>query len=431
MSVAIEVLSAPQIENLPDRLVIEPGSKAIIGRNADCDLCLPCPDKTVSRKHAEIVSRDSHFLLIDHSANGVFVKESGTAIGATEPYCIKGGEVLEIGPFTVSIIRLDQGRSDKTIDPSRTQGVSSSGNLDTQSSDATHQEPVVLHDVIPFSRPLLPEVEEISLEQPQSDLSGDVRKVKNDFGDIDDQFTPPSLTIPVDWDLDPEPVTDRDESQPPKASVVKFASRNTKLVESLIEGLGLEPDSSDQITAEVMKKLGEVLKVTVDGYLQARDQVRVTKSKLSLDKISIDRQKESDPTGKIVDANDFFQRLIDHHNPEHAELSAKLQQSIKYHLEDMEDVLSGQQDVFDRFYKALSPEAITGALSGAERSEDKRSLGLSKLNDGFSTSARKWVFFQRNWKKIFAQVNVSIRKDFEAKFLLAHARRMGSKNEAK
>lgn len=425
MSVVLEVVSAPNSEMLPLRAELKVGAAAIIGRNADCDLQLLCPNKTVSRKHGEIYCEGNAYYLVDHSANGVFLNHNGEAIGASQHYLLQSGDLLDIGPFTVMV----------TI-PVQTSSVAlplgALGEEPTASENAPIPEPDadLFNQSISFSKPLLPEVEELAFDDESLGAGSELFKTQKDFGDIGDQFTPPSMAIPADWDLDPESLSNTEPAQPAKGQVVKFASRNTKLVEALLEGMGLDPERSEHVNVEAMKQLGQSLRAALDGYLATRDEVREVKSKLSFDKISIERQKESDPLGSINSTDKYLELLLDTHNPGHGNCSQNLQHSVEHCIEDVADVLSVHKATTETFYNALSPEAILEALVVAQQQSDT-SLSLSKINDGFSSSARKWVFFQRNWKKLFAHANVAIKKDFEAKFLLSHARRMGAKGEAK
>jgi hypothetical protein len=158
--------------------------------------------------------------------------------------------------------------------------------------------------------------------------------------------------------------------------------------------------------------------------------VQLAKSKLSFDKISVDRQKESDPIGDVDNLEQFMAVLVDGNNADSKTIASKLARSIEYCGEDVAEIVSGHQMVLDRFLRSLSPEAVSNALVKAQAGAKKSDFSPISLNDGFSSSSRKWAFFQRNWKKLFARTSVAIKKEYEAKFLLAHARRMGARDEA-
>jgi len=428
MSVVLEVINAPTAEHLlPLRLCIDNGS-ATIGRNPECDLSLPCPEKTVSRLHGEVVYEGGACYLIDKSANGIYINQAADPLGPSCRHLLKSGDLLDIGPFTVMAtvvpdvgIKTSDGSS---FDPAGDNLAFPEDNL------AFPEDPAASVTEI-SAPPTLPEIDELLGSSDAPEEFPLVNRIGNDFGDIEDQFSPPSMTIPADWDLDPLPPIEDEKPVMAKAPVVQFASRNTKLIEAFLEGLGVANGNGDQVNSETMRALGECLKASLDGFIQSRSQVRLAKSKLSFDKISLDRQQEADPLGDITDSAALIALALDHHNPQQKGIAERLGRSFSYCVEDIADVLEGHQVVTDRYFKELSPEAIEEALIAAQQEATRRNLSLAKINDGFSSSSRKWVFFQRNWKKIFARANASIKKDFESKFLLSHVRRMGARDEAK
>lgn len=424
MSLILDVIVAPDKAMLPLRLVVNQGQGAIIGRNVASDLCLPCLDKAVSRKHGEIVYESNAYYLIDHSANGIYVNQSSAAIGGGGRYRLNDGDVLDMGAFSL-----------KATLEGRASGATAAPKAITDEPQNNQEAVDLLQGVVSFAQPLLPVVEEIPYVGP-ANIEPEHARVNNDFGDLEDNFTPPAMTIPADWDLDPapcaveEPAETSHTPEQATAQVVQFASRNTKLIEALLDGMGCESISGDQITAESMRALGQSLRASVEGHLVNREQVQLAKSKLSFDKISVDRQKESDPIGDVDNLEQFMAVLVDGNNADSKTIASKLARSIEYCGEDVAEIVSGHQMVLDRFLRSLSPEAVSNALVKAQAGAKKSDFSPISLNDGFSSSSRKWAFFQRNWKKLFARTSVAIKKEYEAKFLLAHARRMGARDEA-
>ncbi|BFM08560.1 FHA domain-containing protein [Halioxenophilus aromaticivorans] len=444
MSLVIEVVSSPRGISVDAQLTVGADESAIIGRGVDASLCLPCPDRAVSRKHAEILGVGDVYYLVDHSANGVYVNNASTPIGAGNRHRLASGDTLALGAFTLKVSELSGCLAEGQLQDSplglQDDGQAANDLVEAVApASALATEPVGPEPpaVLNFAHPLLPEVEELAFELDPMALSGsDHAKVKNDFGDLEDNFSPPSFSIPEDWDTDcshtpAEPLTTAEEAST-GASVVPFASKSTRLLEALLEGLGQADCSVDDLTVETMRKLGRCFDAAINAQLSTRDEVQSAKSKLSFDKISRERQKESDPLGGLKSASDFWSAILDTTSGTSQQLDEKLVKSAEYILEDMADIANSHQLMLDKLHKSLCPDAISQALVQSHNKESAHSdLAPSKLNDGFSGAARKWAFFQRNWQRIFAHANVAIKKDNETRFLLSHARRMGARDEAK
>jgi serine phosphatase RsbU (regulator of sigma subunit) len=76
------------------------GPQAILGRQADCHVCLPA--KAVSRQHAQIVSAPSGFEIEDlSSSNGTFL--NGTRLAPRARVPLTERDMLEVGPYTLSL----------------------------------------------------------------------------------------------------------------------------------------------------------------------------------------------------------------------------------------------------------------------------------------------------------------------------------------
>jgi len=96
VSVKVEVVAGPTAR----ALAAEPGRAVVIGRERDCDLCLP--DAGVSRRHAKIDWEGERPVIVDlESRHGTFV--NSIRIEPNEPLPLRDGDSLEISPFTLLI----------------------------------------------------------------------------------------------------------------------------------------------------------------------------------------------------------------------------------------------------------------------------------------------------------------------------------------
>ena len=75
-----------------------PADRYLIGRMADCNLCLPHSE--VSRYHAEIVYSDRRYYVIDlDSRNGTLL--NGSALEAHKRYALKGNDQIQVADVLV------------------------------------------------------------------------------------------------------------------------------------------------------------------------------------------------------------------------------------------------------------------------------------------------------------------------------------------
>jgi predicted component of type VI protein secretion system len=81
---------------------LAPGEPPLaVGRDADCGVCLPDPDRNVSRRHLEVWNEggDLHFLVVS-SVNGVDMPFGEAPPGARG--VLAAGEVLKVGAYAVT-----------------------------------------------------------------------------------------------------------------------------------------------------------------------------------------------------------------------------------------------------------------------------------------------------------------------------------------
>lgn len=83
------------------RLLLPGGPPVTLGRDADCGVCLPDPERNVSRRHVDVWNEggDLHFLVVS-SVNGVDMPFGEAPPGARG--ILPAGQVLKVGPFSVS-----------------------------------------------------------------------------------------------------------------------------------------------------------------------------------------------------------------------------------------------------------------------------------------------------------------------------------------
>jgi sigma-B regulation protein RsbU (phosphoserine phosphatase) len=114
----LEPIAGPPI----DPITIETDRPVEFGRAFDCDFCLP--DSSVSRRHAEAMSKGGGWFVIDlGSRHGTML--NGRRIEARRPVELRHGDLLRLGPYAFSVSMHDA----RTLDIATTRERISAGTI--------------------------------------------------------------------------------------------------------------------------------------------------------------------------------------------------------------------------------------------------------------------------------------------------------------
>lgn len=93
------------------------GQSLTIGRGAENDLCLPDPDRTLSKRHCAIEDHNGNVIVVDFSTNGTFLNYGKLPLGAV-PTPLNDGDILSLGPYELLVtIASDRPEDDRIADP--------------------------------------------------------------------------------------------------------------------------------------------------------------------------------------------------------------------------------------------------------------------------------------------------------------------------
>lgn len=110
MPIKLQVTKKDAESKEPADYLFEQG-RITIGRGSSNDLTLP--DQKISKKHAEIRSKDGEYVLLDReSKNNTYV--DGQRIGETEPYLLQSGDIFRVGDFLIEFAPLFMPSSEQT-----------------------------------------------------------------------------------------------------------------------------------------------------------------------------------------------------------------------------------------------------------------------------------------------------------------------------
>jgi len=113
MELVLEMLNARQFIPAPlCRKTFGPVG-GVLGRGESCDWTIPDRQRLLSKRHAQISSREGAFFLTDTSGNGVSHRASGARLPKGEPVRIRDGDVFLMGDFEI-LARLASGLTSST-----------------------------------------------------------------------------------------------------------------------------------------------------------------------------------------------------------------------------------------------------------------------------------------------------------------------------
>ena len=103
MQLIMEILNPPA--SLPERSrsQIFTSAGGLIGRNDDCQWCIPDPKNQLSGQHARISFHDGDFYLTDTSSNGTWEVESGRRLTKERPQRLSNRAVYRLSQFEIGV----------------------------------------------------------------------------------------------------------------------------------------------------------------------------------------------------------------------------------------------------------------------------------------------------------------------------------------
>ena len=120
MTLSLQILEAPSDETSIAREYHMHDREISIGREFDCNLCLPDGTAQISRYHAKIVkASDEKFTVIDTSSNGTLV--NGNKISKAVAFKLRDGDLLNIGSYKILVSLIE--KPDKMINGSNAETI--------------------------------------------------------------------------------------------------------------------------------------------------------------------------------------------------------------------------------------------------------------------------------------------------------------------
>lgn len=397
-----------------------------VGRGAENDWSLADPGRVVSKHHCIVEGSDGNFRLTDCSTNGVFVNGGDEPVGAGNSINLRDGDRLQIGPYevqvTVTSAREPQPPSGFPLGP-----------LDrTVLGDVQLPEPPLPDAPQDLGRDFLDESHHDllgPLSPPGAPLSSDVSSVRPiaPLADVDagspleERFAPPAFVeaIPEDWLAGTGPgrapatarpgvrgpAHDRAPAAPlpsPPGTDVAGSPCTDDPVAAFLAGAGLNDiQLSPEQSAAMMRTVGEVLRMMIEGLIEVLAARRATKSELRVDATQF-KPTENNPLKFSTGAEDALRHLLVRHERGYLAPNDAIAGAFRDVEAHQVAVLAGVQEAWRDLLDRFDPSKIEQRLG-----RESRWGGLLG-----SHKARCWDAFTAFYQVITEEA----RDDFEALF---------------
>ncbi len=388
----------------------------VIGRDPSCGLILDCEEKVISRQHAHITKAGNKIILTDTSANGTFVNKQTEPLGYGNSIVLKNNDIIQLGEYALKI-NIKEKQAPKTAEITRLQPKNQKNCI---SSDKTRRAPSELTLVSKKQGEKTPAKSrnKPGLEKPQH---------KSSIGNINEAFTPPSITIPEDWDMTIE-LQKKSLGNPVPQNLKKpinFPEQEVALLSNLLKGLGISADKHDtDITADNMLALGRCLRVSIAGMIKHRDQADKIKSKLCFDDKNLLKSLNYSSFADFKTTDDFLQKLLSPEQKTHSEFVLEVIKCQNEIMEDQVAIYKSYNKAIDSFREELSPFTIESLFHEKQK-------GDKNIAEKLIPSIGKWEMYKKQWSEKCLNFKKIIKKNFEKNIRTLHQKRINERQVIK
>lgn len=402
LRLTLEVPPSPTgIRAFPPRAVFE-ARGGTIGRTPNNDLSLPAPG--VSRLHAKLHWHEGSFLIEDCSANGMSL--NGQPLPRQQPQPLRDGDRLTIDEFDVLV-------AIAALAPDGPPGDALAGDALLSSDAAT---PSLLDERA---------VAEPSTPQPSWNHTP---------GPTDHYAPPPAAApalggpLPENWDLSilqPKPpaaapaaaavadeprTAERPAAAPlPSRPATPAAMPSGDALAELLRAAGLDPA---QVTADTLRQLGEILRVVIDGTIEALRMRAQTKSEFRLD-MTRAQARGNNPLKFAANVEDALHGLFARRNTAYlGPVEAFRDAFDDLHAHQLA-MLAGFREAYQTLLREFEPETLR-----SEFEKQGRSATLLRL----AGRARYWDLYEQHFAARMTDADDAFRELFGDPFSEAYER---------
>lgn len=375
-----------------DSLSFKDNSNIIIGRDPSCDVVLDCPNKTISRQHAQITKVGLEHKLTDNSINGTFINNQQTAIGFGKSTILQSNDVIRIGKFIIKV----------NIPELKSELNSGSGLDESLNNDSLETDTLVNH----------PKKNNLREYTPQHTPNHQVN--------IAQQASSANTTIPKNWDITPEATTCKNKKVEEAETATELKYENI-LLNNLIAGLGLTKEEAEiTLTADSMLALGRCLRASLSGMIKQRDQSENIKEQLCFNDKDMLKELNYSSFANFSSPQEFLTTLFSESQKTHSEFPLEVLKCQKEIMEDQAIVHKSYNMAIDSFREELSPFTIDKLYQGRQKS-------ANTLIEKLIPSTGKWEIYKKQWSEKCLGIKTVIKNNFAENIKPIHKKRINDR----
>ncbi|MGH1440899.1 MAG: type VI secretion system-associated FHA domain protein [Cellvibrionaceae bacterium] len=374
----------------------------IIGRESNCDLTLDCDEKIISRQHARITKIGETFTLTDTSANGTYLNNQSQPLGNGNSVDIHNNDLIRLGDYILKVTLNSENKKTSTKPPRKMANSDATTRLtNSEPKQKVSDKPLVSN----------------SYREPKT------KRPQETLGSINENFLPPNVAIPENWDTSLSPQKKKSKHHVPEKlkKSLNFSDQEAVLLKSLLKGLGMSKEDVDaNLNADNMLALGRCVRASIAGMIKQRDQSDKIKSKLCFDDNSMLKALNYSSFAEFKTAEEFLLTLLSSEQKTHSEFPLEVMKCQKELMEDQAAIYKSYNKAIDSFREELSPFTIETLY------QEKQKNGTN-IAEKLVPSIGKWDTYKKQWSEKCLNFKKIIKKNFEDNIKVLHQKRINER----
>ena len=380
------------------------GGRITIGRAPDNDWVLPDPERKLSRHHCIVERRGSDFVLIDTSANGVFVDHDDDPLGRGRSLPLRDGSTLALGDYEIAI-QIDCGAS-----ASKAPTMVSAFDEELLPHSSESQAAADQRSLEPVREPSSP---------PRAPRSVEPERI-DDWLALSEPYT--ADLLPDDWDaLGDHASAEEHRDTGPRVTAEPARAAGTlehgsaaraprgevgsdqAVVAAFLRGVGLPNlEIAETEAAELMEDVGKMLRELVGGLMEVLADRRVLKDEFRLSQTRI-KSAANNPLKFLPTPDEALRAILVHRGPAYMGPVEAVQEGFEDLRAHQMAVIAGTEAALRRLLSRFDPQAL------------EQRLGSQSVMESLLSGARK----RRYWdvfKDLYAEIAQEAQDDYENLF---------------
>jgi type VI secretion system FHA domain protein len=367
-----------------------------IGRLPDNDWIFP--DPYVSGRHALIRYLNGKFFIEDTSTNGVFVNSPDNRISRAQPYQLKDGDELYIDSYRIRVSIRKPTAADSHQDPFEF--------LKAVSREEREDRTAAMHSQAPEDRNRTSQLSRSSADSATEWLDEKEAVEK----------APTVVSVPAHVKLPSAPAAKRTPpvaaqpgSQVPRGSnaPVQGGTREVDLLRELMDAAGIVGPAP---SVELARTLGEVLRVTVDGLMEALRARERMKDDMRLRGTTF-KPQDNNPLKFSANVDDAFHNMLVKHNTAYLPPPDAFEDALRDVRDHQAALAAAMRVAFEAMFERFDPDRL--------QEEFDRQMKKGSIL-GVPSKLRYWDLYREKYLESMKNIDASFRTLFGDKFAKAY-----------